>query len=146
MKMPSTAQKERTPRLREATCNQSKAVPKRSFANMKRHLMPTRDVAVLDGSDGQALVSSTSCAFAFAAHFASAFADNQASVLRWTQIVLMELYSLDCKVNDVFKLLANLDGTKPVGSDVLHPMILKSLSAMISPSVTELFNRSLSVN
>lgn len=76
--------------------------------------------------------------------FASAFADNHASVPFSIPIVSTELDNLDCNVEDVGKLFASLDDTKRSGPHGLHPLTLISPSAIISPLTTELFSRSLS--
>ncbi|CAH8587463.1 unnamed protein product [Dicrocoelium dendriticum] len=122
----------------------TKTAPKRIFAYVKRRLRPVANVPVLEGSDGRPLTSSTDRASALATHFASVFASDQVPVTSSTCTAPAELNSLDCNIEEVRKLLANLDGAKPTGPDGVHPLILKSLSAIIAPSVTELFNRSLS--
>ncbi|CAH8628837.1 unnamed protein product, partial [Dicrocoelium dendriticum] len=90
----------------------AKTAPKRIFAYVKRRLRPAANVPVLEGSDGQPLTSSTDRASALAAHFASVFASDQVSVTSSTSTAPAELDSLDCSIEDVRKLLANLDGTK----------------------------------
>ncbi|CAH8657915.1 unnamed protein product [Dicrocoelium dendriticum] len=128
----------------EELATAAKTAPKRIFAYVKRRLRPIANIPVLEGSEGQPLTSSTDRASALATHFASVFASDQVSVMSSTSTAPAELNSLDCNIEDVRKILANLDGTKPAGPDGIHPLILKSLSTIIAPSVTELFNRSLS--
>ncbi|CAH8603173.1 unnamed protein product [Dicrocoelium dendriticum] len=122
----------------------AKTAPKRIFVYVKRRLKPAGDVPVLDGTDGQLLTSSSEPAATLAAHFASVFANSQVSVLSSTCTAFTELDSLHGGVEEVAQLLAKLDGTKPAGPDVLHPLVLKSLSTILSPIVTDLSNWSLS--
>ncbi|CAH8566009.1 unnamed protein product [Dicrocoelium dendriticum] len=140
----NSAKKNKRRHFEEQLALAAKTAPKRIFAYVKRRLKPAGDVPVLDGTDGQPLTSSTERASALAAHFASVFANNQVSVPSSTCTAFTELDSLHCGVEEVAQLLANLDGTKPAGPDGLHPLVLKSLSTILSPIVTDLFNRSLS--
>ncbi|CAH8517265.1 unnamed protein product [Dicrocoelium dendriticum] len=123
----------------------AKTAPKRIFAYVKRRLKSAGDVPVLVGSNGQPLSSSTERASALAAHFASVFATNQTCAPSSAVAAPTELTDLICDVAEVHGLVSCLDSTKPAGPDGLHPLILKSLSAVISPAVTDLFNRSLSI-
>ncbi|CAH8478195.1 unnamed protein product [Dicrocoelium dendriticum] len=123
----------------------AKTAPKRIFAYVKRRLKSAGNVPVLVGSNGQPLSSNTERASALAAHFASVFATNQTSAPSSAVAAPTELTDLICNVAEVHGLVSCLDSTKPAGPDGLHPLILKSLSAVISPAVTDLFNRSLSI-
>lgn len=98
----------------------------------------------MDGSDVQLLNSSTDCASALAAHFASILTKDQACVTSLSPTATTQLDSPDCISEDVCKLLASLDGRKLAGPDGSHPLILNSLWVIMSPSVTGLFNRLLS--
>lgn len=107
--------------------------PNRFFAYVKRPLKQAGDVPLHEGSNGQPLTSSTECASALAAHFASVFVNDQVSVLSSMCTVLTELDSLACGMEEVCRLLANNDGKKPAGHNGPHPFIPKFLSAIISP-------------
>ncbi|CAH8638517.1 unnamed protein product [Dicrocoelium dendriticum] len=131
-------------KFEEKLATDARMAPKKIFAYVKRRLKPKGDVSCLEDADGHLLTSSSDRASALAAHFASVFANDAASIPISASNIPVELNSLVCDVDEVRLLLANLDGTKPAGPDGLHPLIIKSLAAIISPVVTDLFNKSLS--
>ncbi|CAH8436181.1 unnamed protein product [Dicrocoelium dendriticum] len=128
----------------EELASSATTAPKRIFAYLKRQLKPGDDLPVLESLDGKTLISSAERADALATHFLTVFSSKPAAVSVPAQVAQVLLDSLQCDAVEVYQLLVNLDGAKPPGPDGLHPLILKSLSIIISPAVTNLFNRSLS--
>lgn len=50
---------------------------------------------------------------------------------------------VDVTVEGVRKLLSNLNPYKAVGADIIHPRVLKELSAVIAPALCNIFRASL---
>ena len=97
--------------------------------------------------DGESTSDDTEKAQVLNTYFSSVFTDeydrNEAPTLPAASSCIPTLSDIQTSEKEVLQLLNEIDHTKSAGPDMLHPRLLYELRTVLTPPLTEIFNKSL---